>query len=254
MNDINIGQEVVKKIKAENLKPKPRWSFLLKNYVFWSFFVISLIVGSLAMAVIIFMIRINDWDLCERLTGSLLSLIIFTLPYFWLLVLTVFIFIAYYYLRHTKTGYRYSLVMIVAITIGTSAVLGVIAHSAGLGKIIAEAMSERIPMYGNLEFNRAKMWIQPERGLLAGTIIDMFDDDNFSLSDFTSQPWNIDAKKAIMRNDIKINIGENIKIIGEKIDDGIFQALEIRPWGSKCVASRCRMIFIDKATNTGMQR
>lgn len=252
-NNGHLCQEVVEKIKAENLKPKPRWSFLLKNYVFWSFFIISLVVGSLAMAVIIFMIRINDWDLYKRLTGDFFSLVIATLPYFWLLVLAIFIFIAYYYLRHTKTGYRYSLAMIIAITIGTSAVLGVIAHSAGFGKIIFETMSEKIPIYGNLDFNRAKMWIQPEKGLLAGTIIDLLDERNFSINDFTSQPWNIDAEKAIWQSGLKMNIGENIKIIGEKIDDGFFHALEVRPWGTKCVASKCQMVII-KATNTKMQK
>ena len=165
MEDKNICDEVFEKIKASHIKPKPRWECLLKNYIFWGLFVLSLIVGALAVSVIIFMVQNDDWDLHEKLSGDLLNFIFATLPYFWLIVMVAFITIADYYIRHTRTGYRYNLMLIIVISIGSSAMLGAMAHSAGLGRIIVDVMSAKIPLYENLNFNRAKMWIQPEKRL-----------------------------------------------------------------------------------------
>ncbi len=241
MEDKNICQEVFEKIKAGHIKPKPRWEFLLKNYIFWSMFVLSLVVGALAISVIIFMAQNDDWDLYEKLSGGLLNFIFATLPYFWLVVMIAFIIIADYYLRHTKTGYRYNLMLIVIISVGSSAMLGALAHSAGLGRIIVDTMSVKIPIYENLNFNRAKMWIQPERGLLAGTIVNLLDEHNFGLDDFTSRSWIIFAEDARLRERAKIEVGENIKLIGVLLEAGEFKAMEIRPWGKTCIMDVCKI-------------
>jgi hypothetical protein len=241
MEDKNICQETFEKIKASHIKPKPRWEFLLKNYIFWSMFILSLIIGALAVSVIIFMAQNDDWDLYEKLSGGLLNFVFATLPYFWLIVMIAFIAIADYYFHHTRTGYRYNLLLIIVISIGSSAMLGAIAHSVGLGKIIVDTMSVKIPIYENLNFNRAKMWIQPENGLLAGTIINLLNDENFGLDDFTSHSWIIFAHNAKLKDRAKIEIGENIKLIGELLDDGGFRAIEIRPWGRTCIMNTCKI-------------
>ncbi|GAH23334.1 unnamed protein product, partial [marine sediment metagenome] len=38
----NVSNEVLKKIKDNNIKPKPRWYFITKNYFIWSIFGISI--------------------------------------------------------------------------------------------------------------------------------------------------------------------------------------------------------------------
>ena len=39
----------------------------------------------------------------------------------------------------------------------------------------------------------------------------------------------------------KIEIGENIKLIGELLEAGRFRAMEIRPWGKTCIMETCKI-------------
>jgi len=56
----NISGEVLKKIKDNSIKPKPRWYFVTKNYFIWSLFAISITLGSFAFSMVIFMIKQLD--------------------------------------------------------------------------------------------------------------------------------------------------------------------------------------------------
>jgi len=95
MNDKNISQKVLEAIKNQKIVPKPKWTFLLKENLMWAFGIASLIVGGLAFAVIIHMVRNNDWDVYQDISGGLLQFILLTLPYFWIVFLALFIFIAH---------------------------------------------------------------------------------------------------------------------------------------------------------------
>jgi hypothetical protein len=241
MEEKNISQEVFDKIETKHLKPKPRWEFLAKNYVFWGLFVLSIFIGSLAVSAIIFMAANNDWDLHDRLDGNWVNFIFDTLPYFWLLLLAVFTFVAYYYLRHTRSGYRYSLFLIIGLTISASVFFGLLSFVAGFGEFLDQDLNENMPFYRSFTLNRAKMWIQPERGILAGTIKDFLGQDDFNLEDFTSQVWLVKSGVAIKNQKVKFIIGENVKIVGEKIGELEFRAFDIRPWGKTCIKNKCRV-------------
>lgn len=241
MESDKLCQETINKIKEKHLKPKPRWEFILRNYVFWFIFAISLIIGSLAMSVIIHMIKYGDWDLHDRLSGGLINFIIITMPYIWLVIFGLLIFTSYYYLHNTKSGYRYGLAAVITISLFISFVFGSTAFWAGFDEVIINNVYEKVPLYENLTFNRAKMWVQPEKGLLAGTIVEMSDEENFGLHDFTSRTWQINSDRANLKDRAKILIGENIKLIGELVDEDEFRAIEIRPWGSMCTCSHCAL-------------
>ena len=83
MTEENIAKKVLEQIKSKGILPKPRWRFLLKDYLIWLFFGLTIIVGSLASSIIIFMVRSNDWDLYNRLH---LPFFLKTLPYFWIII------------------------------------------------------------------------------------------------------------------------------------------------------------------------
>jgi heme/copper-type cytochrome/quinol oxidase subunit 2 len=113
MKTEELSQKVLETIKDKHLKPKPKWEFMLKNYIIWILSITSLVVGSFAFAVIIYMVRNSNWDLYQNLSGNLLGLILASLPYFWFIFLIIFILISYYNFRHTKSGYRYKFYLIV---------------------------------------------------------------------------------------------------------------------------------------------
>ena len=42
--------------------------------------------------------------------------------------------------------------------------------------------------------------------------------------------WIVDKENSIIKGRVSVEIGERIKIIGNKTEDNYFRALEIRPW------------------------
>ena len=103
----NISNEVIKKIKDNNIKPKPRWYFITKNYFIWSIFGISIILGSFAFSMVLFIIKQLDWDIYHYMGDSFLKTVFISLPYLWLIFLILFTGVAYYSFIHTKRGYRF---------------------------------------------------------------------------------------------------------------------------------------------------
>jgi len=73
--------------------------------------------------------------------------------------------------------------------------------------------------------------MQPKRGLLAGTIIEIgLPENSFILRDLKNNRWEIEAAKVIWKGKITPATGLKIKLIGKKINDNNFEVMEIRPW------------------------
>ena len=227
----NISNQVLKQIKENKIKPKPRWYFLTKNYFIWSMFGISIILGSLAFSIVLFIIKQLDWDIYHYIGDSFLKTVFISLPYLWLIFLILFIGVAYYNFIHTKRGYRFKFISIILISLIISVTLGTILYSNGLSENLENMFSEKIPYYNRLVYTCEKQWMQPERGLLAGTIIETgLPDNSFILIDLDNNRWTIHADKTIWKGKLIPATGLKIKLIGKLMGNNNFEAVEIRPW------------------------
>lgn len=226
-----ISRKIFKKIKQDHLKSKPRWEFLLKDYIIWTFFGISLVVGGLAFSVILHMVVNNDWDLYQYVSGSFLGFLLATLPYFWLIVLFLFIVLAYYNLKHTKKGYLISLGKIVALSLFISLFLGGGLYAAGLGDSINNVFSRKVPFYNKVLERRCEMWNRPQKGLLAGKISGIENPRKFYLNDFQGKRWCVECPYHPQCPHMGNSNSDSVKIIGE-IGKECFQARSIRPFRS----------------------
>jgi len=169
MND--SSKNTLEKIKESKIKPKPRWQFHLEQFGIWAFATLSVIIGAKAFAVIIFRLVNNDWEVRKHLGRSLLDHTLLTLPYLWIMVMALFVLLAYYNARHTKKGYRYSVYGIVIGTVLASLFLGGALYSTGFGYEIDFLFSENLPGYQNVMPNRGEFWSQPAAGFLSGEVI-----------------------------------------------------------------------------------
>ena len=242
----NFGEKVLQKIKKECICPKPRWQFLLKDYFVWLVFLISLFLGSIAFCVMLHVLFTNDWDLYQYLHTSFAGHILVSIPYLWLVFLALFVSIAYYNFKYTKSGYRHETYFIVGLSIVGSLFLGTFLHTLGAGEKVENFVAESVPEYEKLTCCSARkdIWVQPTHGLLAGEIVNIVDERNFELKDFFGSAWHVqESDDTLEYEPLLIQPGESVKIIGEKQMDFVFWAREIRPWGNKGDVHKAKVRF-----------
>ena len=229
----NLGDKVLRKIKEECICPKPRWQFLLKDYFIWLLFLVSLVVGSLAFCVSLHILFTNDWDLYQYLHTSLAGHILISIPYFWIVFLIIFVFIAYYNFKYTKSGYRRETYFVVGLSVVGSLFFGAFLHTLGTGERVEDFVSGNIPEYEKLTCCGARkdIWVQPEKGLLAGEIKEVAENFDFDLEDFRGANWHVEKDENTLRHGLLfVATGNKVKLIGEKKAEHIFRVREIRSW------------------------
>ena len=242
----NFGDKVLQKIKNERICPKPRWQFLLKDYFVWFVFLMSLLLGSIAFCVMLHILFTNDWDLYQYLHTSFAGHILVSVPYLWLVFLAAFVLIAYYNFKHTKSGYRHETYFIVGLSIVGSLFLGTFLHSLGAGEKVENFVAESVPEYEKLTCCSARkdIWVQPEKGLLAGEIKEVAENYDFYLDDFGGVSWHVKKAENILRHGLLfVAIGSKVKLIGEKEKEHIFIVREIRPWENKGDVHKAKFRF-----------
>ncbi len=210
-----FDSEILSQIKEKKIKPKARWTFLLKDYVVWALGVISLFLGSVAVALIIYLIKNNDWDVYTELSGSLLEFIFLTMPYFWIVFLLIFIAVVNYNIKHTKKGYKFSLLNIFSVSVLASIVMGILLFNIGLGQALDDVLGENVSFYDTIINPRMRIWSDPEAGRLIGIVTEKKLNNEFQLFDRENKEWLINIDNAERPTGFSMIIGRPIKMIGE---------------------------------------
>ena len=227
----HFSEKVLEKIKEKKITPKPKWQFLLKDYLVWGLGALALFIGGMAFSVIIYMFIYNDWNVYAQVSNSLLEFVFLTLPYFWIVVLVLFILVVNYNLRHTKKGYRYPVSSILVATIVISVVLGVVFFGAGMGQAIDDALGQKAPFYEKIINRRVQLWDKAQSGFMAGVVNEIISEDSFTLITRSKQEWLISAPAAYLPPEFEVDVGTALKLFGEKSGTSTFNASKILPTG-----------------------
>ena len=226
-----VTKNTLQKIKKENIKPIPKWQFLLKDSLVWGLFVLNLILGSIGFAIALYLLTNNDILLDSSLVTNVWEWLILSIPIAWILLTALFLFIAYYNFKHTSGGYRFTVVKILLMNIVVSIVLGVLINGIGLSQKLNTIFSDHIPFYNHTMDLRSEVWMRPESGYLAGTIVDINSDTKIlKIEDLKGMVWDIPYRDAIIKGKVVLELGEEIKIVGKILPTNVFEAFEIRPW------------------------
>lgn len=224
------SEKLINKIREGNLRPLPRWRFILRETVSWLVFAVAAVFGALAFSVILFAIQQVDFNLLRHMSHSWIELVLAVLPLLWLIFMVVFLVAAILSIRTSKRGYKFTSPALVGICAALSLLLGTLFFITGGGKWLENAFDTNISTYESINERKIKLWSLPEEGFLSGTIVKVIG-DSMVLEDFSGKKWTIDIKNIDIVPSVKLEAGEQIKIIG-KMKSGItFQAEKIRPWG-----------------------
>lgn len=225
MIEETLSEKVLEKIEKEKIKPFPRILFLLKEYSVWILFAITLLVGGLSTSVLIFVFKNNDWDMIGKAERGFFNQLVFTLPYFWIILLIVLLLVSFYEFKKTKIGYKYNPLVIFVASIIFSVILGSITHALGGGSKIEKDFAEKIPFYENTLMPMQAAWHNPDGGSIAGQIFEVEDEENFTIKDRVQGVWKIICENC----PFVIAPGQKVKVFGEIKEPGVFIANEIRP-------------------------
>ncbi|MFZ2154306.1 MAG: hypothetical protein WAV16_03695 [Candidatus Moraniibacteriota bacterium] len=231
---IDKATEILKNIEDKKIKPKSKWVFLAKDYLVWGLFVLATLVGAMAISVIIFIINDNDWDIYKYLQKSIWAYFLILMPYFWIIILGILSFLAYFNYTHTRKGYLLNPYLVIFGSILFSIILGWALFAVGASQKIDKIFAQKIPYYKNTEMHKNVFWNNPDKGLLAGEIIEIKNDHSFLLKDLESNKWQIVGENIIWKEKVAAVAGEKIKIIGQVGGKNLFEAREVRPWGCGC--------------------
>ncbi len=184
-----LSNKIRERIDANNVTPLPRWRFLLLRSSFWLLAGLSVIIGSLAVATILFLFvdyhTHGLWAVSHDVTEFLAMM-----PFAWIIVLVLFMIIAETSIEHTRRGYRYRLRTIVSLSMLLSIIFGSILNVMGVGKMTHEILRE-FPLYRSVTYDSQDAWSRPVLGRLAGVVLSVQNDSNFSIMDFNGHIWQV---------------------------------------------------------------
>lgn len=224
------SDELIEKMKSLNLKRKPGWHFTLKTAFYWFLFLVSVVLGAFAFAIVLFTIQQIDFDLISHMSHSKFEFIMGLAPFFWIVSLIIFLLVAMIGIKNSKKGYKFSYSKMVTFSASFSILVGTLFFIGGGGEWLENAFSVRVGLYEGVQAKKAKFWSEPENGYLAGTIIEV-EETSIQLTDFHEKIWTVDIEHANIPPVVLISEGEKIKIIGKITSSSNFLAAEIRPWG-----------------------
>lgn len=225
-----FSEDIIGKIKCDRIAPFPRWHFLFKSCCFWSFFVASMILGSISFSAIVHVVKSGDFDIANHLQGNMITSAVMLLPFLWLLFLVVFAMIAYTNWKCTKLGYRFKRRWIVFGSFALSVFFGSVLYALGMGKQIDNMMTKAMPFYNQSKHAAlSERWFHPDNGLLAGKIVGIDEDiEELLVIDENGKSWFVNDEDIFWENAELENLGKIVKIIGTREGENNFRAKEIR--------------------------
>ncbi|MFA6999597.1 MAG: hypothetical protein WC241_00600 [Candidatus Paceibacterota bacterium] len=226
MENKNISQIALQRIKGEGLKPISKKIFNIKKFLFWLAVGVSLVIGAFTFSLILSGLFNNDWDLYDKFG---ISFIFKTLPYFWFASFILFIILGEYYYRKTFFGYRHTILAVVGVYIVSTIAFGSIFYVLRIGDILEQSLVDLSPTYRNIILNKHEVWTHPEDGLLSGKITKIGDGE-IEIIDADHVTWVVDIANSMNRGQVDIKVGERVKIVGDVIEDNSFEADEMRSW------------------------
>ncbi len=226
------SKKIIEKIKKERIRQKPKWYFVVPNILIWLSFIILIFVGAAAFSIVLLSIQQTDFNLVSHMSHSKVEFFLGLLPFFWIVILLIFLGGALFTFKKSKKGYKFGWTRLLGLSTAVSILLGTMFFIGGGGHWLENTFAEQVSYYESIQQQKQKIWMKPEEGFLSG-VIEKIDGDNLQLIDFNNKRWNIDYGDSFISPSVSLKKGEQVKLIGKITDVNTFQAKEMRAWGGQ---------------------
>lgn len=226
-----LKDKIFQEIERKNIIPKPRWHFLLKDWVLWFVGIVALLAGSVSISSLLFLLSNIDEPLARALFFSGWKQVLSFIPFLWIILGGLFLGIAWYNLRHTQRGYRFH-IFIGGVLFILPLVFGTIFYAIGGGHLAEFLLGKYVPRYETFMERQQFFWNRPGEGFLAGKIFfDMNKNKKIRICDVEGREWTLLLKEnASIYEDGLFSQGALVRMRGFVREEGIFEVESILPW------------------------
>jgi len=236
MNSDNetLRKKLLEQIDDQAINPKPKVVFRCRECAVWSLWLLSVVVGGMAVAVSLFVIIHHQYDFYEATHENLLTALVDSLPYLWIIIFGLMVLVAIYNIRHTKKGYRYPVWFVLSSSIVLSFALGSSLQYFGLGHTVDKILGQNMAMYMSQEKLESRLWQVPSEGRMIGRQIftTVSPTSTIVFQDYRGVRWTIDVSELKSEELDLLLEQEKVKLIGRPTDPTLrnFHACGVFPW------------------------
>jgi len=228
MTQPDLSQHILNTIHDKKLQPHAKWHFQLKHSALWLAVLTTIGVASLAIGTTFSIVHTSDWDLYRQSGQLSRPVFLFLLSYFWIALLSVCLLGTYLLFIHTRHGYRYRLLPF-TVLIGIFGIfIGGFIFRSGVGQNINEQCERIVPGYGVVLSQSHQLWVQPDKGRLAGIVEHIKAPIAFTVIDPYGHLWLVQTDYALTNTVLELQEKKTVHMTGYKIDNSTFHAREIR--------------------------
>lgn len=229
----NFTNIIKENIEKNNIKPLPKYYFIIKNILFAIIFLISIFFGSIVTSLIIYSVLEGGFEGIDPIYTELIK----SLPFIWIFFFCIFSIIALWGIKHFPKTYKFSSTFFILINILLTLFLGIILYFFEFPETF-EKYERHIPFHTPVEKNILKKWNDPQKGFLSGEVIDInLENNEITVKNIENKVWKVIINKRIkdkILHEKKKLIDKKIKIRGEisefsKSEENIFNADHILP-------------------------
>jgi hypothetical protein len=220
----DLEHKILESIERQNLAPTPAYMFMAKRSVFWLLALLSIILGGISVAILLFWLNGFLRDGMQVFDEVPLEEVLFSIPVAWLLTMPLFTASAYYGFRQTKRGYRLKPASIISLALAASFMLGGLMQWFEVGTRTHEFLERNLPFYERLTHIPYAEWSRPDQGFLGGHAESMQGNGTLFLTDFHKKVWTVDVSSTSVSLSQSILDEGDVAIRGVRTGTSTFKA------------------------------
>ncbi len=225
---------VMQRIACGDVCPRSKAFFKTKEYLVWSLWGVSVILGALAVAVALFVVSYQKSGMYMHHGRGAVDFFIASLPFLWVGVLVTMVLLAAFHMRHTKRGYRYPLWLLTISSLVLSFAGGALLHLLGVGKTADYHLGQNMRMYTSQEKMEKKLWHSPMHGRLIGTqeAVAPLPLKGATFTDVSGTVWQLDTSELSDTERQFLTNGMMVRLTGTTTDmnEKSFYVCGVLPW------------------------
>lgn len=230
-----LTQKTLRAITEQHIEPVPRWRAVIMRSFIWFGMTLLVLLSALLTALSLHAVFEIDWDAYAKADFTLVQIILSGVPLFSIFLLAVFLWGSTLLVRQIGRVYWYRLSTLVLIFLIANATFGFLIEASPLDQPAERFLLALIPhsedLQASLMPSARRQWSQPERGLLSGAVISSSATE-IELRDIDARQWTIEYTPEQLDSDVRLEVDDEIKVIGTQEGKNAFRAEEVRTWES----------------------